>query len=784
MKILYIEDNRTDAELTTRELTRAIPDCTIIHKSTLSEARKKLATHEDYDVVLVDMHLPDGNGLEILAEIREKNLPVAVIILTGSGDEESAAAALKAGADDYIVKKVGHPDLIPESVLLANKSFREISLRKTEEIFVLYVEHNQADIEFTIRHFNHYAPNFHITAVSSSKDALKELPLKPDQHSKYKILLLDYKLSGMNALDLVKIVRQERKLTLAIVMVTGQGNEEIVIQALRLGVDEYLVKHPNYLFRLPSLLRSAYQHHELECKQTELQKSESLYRLLANNSGDVIFILDMNLKYTFVSPAVFALRGYTPEEVLRQDLEDVLTPESLNRAKQLISKGMVPGEDQDRMIKEPQLMELEMLRKDGTKVWTEVKASVLVDGNNKPIGLLGVTRDISKRKKTELELIKAKEKAEESDRLKSAFLQNISHEIRTPMNAIVGFSVIINNPGLSSEKRKHYTDIIVQSSNQLLSIINDILSIATIETGQQKIEHEDTNINAICKMVFEQYFSKARDQNVSFRYKTMLSDNEADIETDKTKLLQVLVNVVGNALKFTQQGHVHFGYHLKNNFIEFYVEDTGKGIPDEMHEEIFVRFRQVDVTGISQYGGSGLGLSISKAYVELLGGKIWLVSKPGKGSVFYFTIPYHKSVPEKHSKKHPNRVSVIKLKKPLTLLVAEDENSNFILLEELLADINYTIIRARNGIEAIEICKSGTQIDLLLMDLKMPLMNGFEATRRIRKLMPHLPIIGLTAYTTDMDKNKALACGCNDVISKPIEQELLIAIMKEQLQNK
>jgi len=248
--------------------------------------------------------------------------------------------------------------------------------------------------------------------------------------------------------------------------------------------------------------------------------------------------------------------------------------------------------------------------------------------------------DITARKLAENELIKAKEKAEESDRLKSAFLHNTSHEIRTPMNAIIGFCKILERTNLSEEKRKYYTNIIINSTNQLLSIVTNILIISSIETKQEKVTIRKVCINIIIADLLAIFKTQAADQSLSIYTRQPLTDKQSEIFTDKTKVIQILTNLIVNALKFTSEGFVEFGYNLKGDELEFYVKDSGIGIKDEMQSMIFDRFRQADESINKKYGGNGLGLSISRAFTELLGGKIWVKSKPDKGSTFYFTIPY------------------------------------------------------------------------------------------------------------------------------------------------
>lgn len=784
MNILLLEDNITDADLTYRVLVSSIPECNIEIAQTLKQGRELLTEPNTFDVALLDMKLPDGNGLDLLLEIRQAEMDVAVVMLTGSGNEEVAVTTLKSGADDYVVKRQGYISKLPQIISFAISNHKKGIRQKAEIIDVLYIEHHSADVDLTFRYLRQFAPNIHIHAVPKAEIALA-LMGEGEEISpvSYKVILIDYHLPGINALEFIKIIRQEKKNNIPIILVTGQGDEDVAVQALKLGANEYLMKSENYLIRLPSLIISAYQHYELKAKQKALIESESKYRLLADNSGDVIFVFDLNLKYTFVSPAVFAMRGYTPEEAFAQNIEQVLTDESLCKTKEMISSVLGAGAEGGQINKKPHLLELEMYRKDGTTVWTEVKASLLVDNNNIPTGILGVTRDISKRKKTEMELLEAKKKAEESDQLKTAFLHNISHEIRTPMNAIVGFSNLLRNPQLTPEKRVQFIELINHSSEQLLSIITDIVSISTIEAGQEKLSQKEISLNSILKLLYEQFFIKAKKQNVSLNLDPFSPDAEFKIISDETKLIQVLSNLINNALKFTKQGFVNFGYKIKDSELEFFVEDSGIGIPAEMHEEIFKRFSQVENTTSRQFGGSGLGLSISKAYVELMGGEIWLKSELGKGSRFCFTIPYIK----------PNKDDLNKAKcdvnkdansiRAINLLIAEDEESNFLLLVEMLSGIDVNIIRAVNGIEAVNICKS-EEIDLILMDVKMPVMDGYAAAKQIRSFLPDLPIIAQTAYSTDLDKITALANGCNDFISKPIIQEILVSKIKKLLKNR
>ncbi len=385
-------------------------------------------------------------------------------------------------------------------------------------------------------------------------------------------------------------------------------------------------------------------------------------------------------------------------------------------------------------------------------------------------------------KRNTLNLYNAKNKAEKADKLKSIFLANMSHEIRTPMNAIVGFSDLLTRPGMSEEKLKKYVGIIKRNSRSLLSLINDIIDISKIELEQINLEKIGFSLNTMMEDVYENFISYQQQyerNHIQLIYEKY-SDNDIDLFSDLTRVKQVLTNLVGNALKFTEEGSVRFGYTIENNFIKFYVIDTGIGIEEDKLEVIFDRFRQADSSMTRKYGGTGLGLAISKALVELLGGKIWIQSKLKEGSEFYFTIPLvspeEDVVEERYGDDIPDYDFLGK-----TLLIAEDVDTVFEFVQDLLIDYNVNIIRAKNGKEALEIVESGRHIDLILMDIQMPIMNGYQATEAIKKVRPDLKIIAQTAFAMLEEKNKCFEAGCDDYITKPIEINKLLTKVNNYL---
>lgn len=505
----------------------------------------------------------------------------------------------------------------------------------------------------------------------------------------------------------------------------------------------------------------------------ELEKSEERFREMFDNAPMAYHELDDQGHIVRINNTELAMLDYTADEVIGRHVWNYVFDREASHERVLNKlKGNEPLS---------QYNEFRLIRKDGEPIAVLAQDRLLRNDKGVVTGIRTIFQDISELKKAEQELLIAKEKAEESDRLKTAFLHNITHEIRTPMNAIVGFSGLLNEPALDPGERKHYTEIIVQSSNQLLSIISNIVNIATVEAGQEKVNEKQINLNATLRQLKDQFILAAMKQNISLNCTTKVPDEEVDIITDEIKLKEILDNLIENALKFTMLGSVDIGYDIKGEFLEFYIKDTGIGIPAEKHDEIFKRFYQVEMDSDRRFSGSGLGLSISQAYVQLLGGKIWLISEPDKGSEFYFTIPYKRSAFKKSDGFTEKKKQIVETESPKTLLIAEDEDLNFLLLEKLLSGANVRIIRAVNGQEAVEVCKSNPEIDLVLMDLKMPVVNGYDATKQIREYFPDLPVLVQTAYVNDADRNKVFECGCTDVICKPIEQEMLLMKIRQQL---
>lgn len=412
---------------------------------------------------------------------------------------------------------------------------------------------------------------------------------------------------------------------------------------------------------------------------------------------------------------------------------------------------------------------------DGRQKWTRINV-MRNPLNNDPskIEMVCVNYDITELKETEKNLIEAKNKAEVSDRLKSAFLANMSHEIRTPLNAIVGFSNLIAETE-DPDERREYVAIVQENNELLLKLISDILDLSKIEAGTLEFNDVEFDVNQMCQEIVRSLSLKVLDKPVELRFGDHLP--ECRLVGDKTRITQVLINFINNALKFTREGSVTLGYRCDDGMmLTFYVEDTGTGIPEQEQESVFERFVKLN----SFVQGTGLGLAISKSIVEQMGGRIGLNSEPGKGSCFWFTHPYirTRSVSAVASDAEMRQPGVSEGKMPV-VLVAEDTDSNFLLVSLILKK-GYEVLRAHNGAEAVRMCREFAP-DVVLMDMKMPVMDGLEATRQIREAGSSVPIIAVTAYAYDSDRAKALDVGCDDYIAKPLTGDVLKKKLRKHL---
>jgi len=507
------------------------------------------------------------------------------------------------------------------------------------------------------------------------------------------------------------------------------------------------------------------------------------------------------ISQSFVKLGLWEFDSLSKQIFLSEEAHDILDLKSKNKHISIsdfieitgIGNELIIYDDLKGLIIENKSKAIEIQLKSGNdelEKWIKIIADSSMHSKKNPNLIIGIIQDISEQKKNEKLLKKAKDKAEEADFLKSAFLANMSHEIRTPLNAILGFSQLLTNPNIPSAQRNEYSQYITSSANNLLNLVRDIVDISKIEAGKMVIEKKDCYVNEVLKelkFTFEKEKESQSKSNIEIKLNNALGDEDCSIVTDPFRFHQIMVNLIGNALKFIEEGYIEFGYlFVDRAYLQFYVKDTGIGIPNDKIDLIFSRFGQIIDTKIKNPGGTGLGLSITKHLVERLGGKIWVDSEPGVGTTFYFTLPYEKSELKNTGNINQSKgFDDIQLKN-IRILAVEDDPINMVLLEDTLKleikDLHF--VKAFNGIEAIEKL-SESDFDLIIMDVRMPKMDGYEATNIIRLEMDHpknkIPILGLSAHALKDEIERGKQIGMNDFLSKPIVSEVLVSKIKEMV---
>ncbi len=508
----------------------------------------------------------------------------------------------------------------------------------------------------------------------------------------------------------------------------------------------------------------------------EIQKERKLLRTLIDNLPSTIYFKDVQGRKMIANTSDIEVIGLNSEEesIGKTDLE--LFPGEIGERgfaddMQIIESGnpVINREDQ-------------FFASDGTEKWLLTSKLPIYDLNGKINGLVGIGHNITELKAVTEELKQAKEKAEESDRLKSAFLANMSHEIRTPMNGILGFVELLKSPELDEKERLYFIDVVNKSGERLLNTINDIIELSRIEAGDIPVLNEEIKLGDFLLYYYKFFLPEATKK----RLKLKLLKNDSlpvTIVADKNKVHSILTNLVKNAIKFTEKGTIEFGCDQEDSHLRFFVKDTGRGIKKERHGAIFDRFVQEEVGFSRGYEGSGLGLSISNAYVQALGGKIWVESEPGKGSCFYFTIPViqagHQTTPsigaQMALEMEEGKTRVLKI------LIVEDDDVSYLFLDVIFKTKKHKYARATNGMEAVEFCKNNPDTDLVIMDIKMPVMDGYQATRKIREFNTGVYIIAQTAFAMPSDELNSKEAGCNAFISKPVRVEKLFELINDYL---
>jgi|GEM_PF-2297404 len=519
--------------------------------------------------------------------------------------------------------------------------------------------------------------------------------------------------------------------------------------------------------------------HERKIIEKALRANERKLRSVYNAAIDVSFItFDLSDRFIIrsFSPGAEKMFGYLPREVVGKSLKSFHLLDHSDFFATIRSDFEKNG-----MSRKDEVL---LQRKSGELFTAMLTVYPLFDEELRLIDALVVCIDISELKQTQVQLIHAREKAEENDRLKTSFLQNMSHEIRTPMNAILGFADLLPEYFGDKDALHRFAFIIKQRGSDLLEILSDILDIARLESGQ--IHHSPEN----CRMIdvisdlenaLHKYQNRIGKTDIEFTFKVPQNVKNLEVNIDHLRLNQIVKNLVVNAFKFTNSGKVEVGCSLINkNELKFYVADTGIGISEEKHSEIFNRFTQAASDKSNLYGGTGLGLSIAKGLLDLMGGRIWLDSKPGEGSTFYFTVPFW------FTEKKNESISSGKLKIQASytenrILIVEDDEYNTDYLKEILTDLDLSISHCIYGQKALELCRN-QKINVILMDIRLPDMSGFDFIHEIRKINPEVKIIVQSSYDVSKDKERAFEAGCDEYLRKPLKSDFLLSRINFYLQ--
>jgi len=668
-------------------------------------------------MVITDILMPAMDGYELCHKIKtdERLWDTPVILLTSLSDTTDIIKGMECGADSYLMKPFKEQYLLSRiNQILANK---HLLMGERPE--------KSMDIFFAGRNYK----------INSNPLQILNLLLSTYESAVHKNL---------------ELAENEKELILmnhSLEQKVGERKKELQAQLVQ----------------------------KIEAEKI-LKRSEEKYRELVDNALAGVFISDIRGDILFANDAMASLLEYqSVEELLSVNFRKLFKfPDDLDVLSSRSGKNGKVNE-----------FEAEFLLKTGETKHVIISSSLEEDK------LSGIILDNTDRKlaaerlsKYQKELIQSKEKAEQSEKLKTAFLANMSNEILTPMNTLIGFSELISNPGLPLQKLTEYTNQINESGNYLINLIDNIIDIAKIESGEVRINLTECKINQMLLGLYDIYDREIREkekEKIHLYLKRDNKDKDFAVMSEPNRLKRILANLLRNAIKFTESGSIEFGYSIlyepdkvEGRSIQFFVKDTGKGIPEEKLNLIFDRFRSYSDSYTKPFEGAGLGLPVSKSYVELLGGRMWYKSAVNKGSEFYFTLPYQPVDAQLKSEEiiniSPDNVNW----GALTFLVTEDDESNFRYIELILKSTKVKLVWAKNGKEAIEKFKENRNLDLILMDLRMPIMSGFKAVAEIRKMNKNVPIIVQTAYAQIEDIQKISETECNDYISKPINKEILI----------
>jgi len=757
LNIIYIEDSQEDADLAGFLLSEKLNQPFVIKRVETKKDFFNTANEFYPDIILSDVNLPGYSGNEALQDAAHAFPEIPFIMVTGTMSEEVAADFIKAGAWDYVIKErlIRLVRAVESSLELKDERDKKAMIQEK-----LVVSKERLAL-----------------AMQGSQDAIWDWDIKTGKQyfsgRWNEIRGYDPSETILNREEWVKLVYHGDLEDISIELEKHlSGETEYFQKEFRV-----LMKDNRYkwiMARGKAMFNKEGKPYRMSGSYTDISERKETEERLRTFSKAIInapvsvMITDKSGDIQYVNPKFSEITGYKKAEVIGKN------PRILKSGKQsddfyaklwnvLLAKGVWKGTFINK-------------KKNGEMYWESASIASMKGENGGISHFIAIKEDISGQVESEIVLQQALKKAEESDRLKSSFLANMSHEIRTPMNGIMGFSDLITKPNISEEKKIYYAGIVKSSSSRLLRLLTDIINFSKIDAGEIEILETPFNLNFLIDEIINEAalnFHDSRHTAVKIVAGKGLENDSATFISDELRLKQILMNLVSNALKFTSRGSVEVGYEKPGNEGPvLYVKDTGIGIPEEMMKIIFDRFRQVDETSKRRFEGVGLGLSIAKGLVERFGGKIWLESEMGKGTTFYVKIPmekYESSWNEKSIVTEGDDIDISDLK----ILIVEDDLANQKLLREFFEGFERNVRFACNGREAIGIFKPDTDIDLVLMDMKLPDMSGIDVAKQIKKINPQVKVIAQTAFALIQDKERFMKEGCDGYIEKPYDSNKL-----------
>ncbi|MDD3049586.1 MAG: PAS domain S-box protein [Candidatus Cloacimonetes bacterium] len=752
VKILLMENIPSDAILAEDEIKKVID----IYEIKLVDNRNDFirALNEWMpDIVISEFKLPAFDGLSALKAVIYTNPHLPVIILTNSQNESSALECIKAGAADYVIKehikRIGYAIInalkLKESNLQKSK-IRNQLLESEEELTNLFHSHSAIKVLIdpangNIVDANNSAADFYGWSIEKLKtmNICQISTLSTDEISKE-----------------METSRSKKNYHFEDVHIKSDG-QKCYVEEFRSRI---VIKGKDYLHSII---------HDVNEKKNAERKI-GLFKQAIVQSPVSVAITNKEGTIEYVNPFFSKISGYSESEIIGKNHRILKSGHQSATFYQKMWQTITSGETWSG--------EFRNVNKEGIYYWVSAIISPIIDAKGEITHFVSIKENITEKKKMMEELIKAKEKAEESDKLKSAFLANISHEIRTPMNSILGFLDLLKDPELAYSRKKDYIKIVEESGNRLMQTIDDIVELSRIESGEFTMTNDIFSLNSFLNRILDNTHADFENKGLAFNLNNQVHDKNIFLNTDSGKLEVILLHLLKNSLKFTDEGQIDINCFYNEGLLNISVSDTGRGISRERLHAIFNKFVQEDLSPSRNFEGLGIGLSIASAYANRIGLEIKTDSETGKGSKFSLIFPSGLVTEEMQDTKEQLSIGSNTSNSRL-ILIAEDDDLSYNYLSILLDSLNYQTIRAENGVEAIEMCRENPDIALIFLDIRMPIMDGYEAAKEIRKFNKKTPIIAQTAYALVGDKEKALNAGCSDYISKPVLKGKLYKLIEK-----